>query len=454
MKAGFGISIITPRLGVELAGFGPWLHRTATGIREDLETRAVAVEDNDGRIVVIAACDIISLPQEVISCVRDLVRKKYPDLTDAQLMICATHTHSGPAVRDFRGWGCADSPFVRTLPQRIAPALIQALSSMEEVLFQVTKVPCTGIGINRMHESRTPEPEEVFADGWQPEHPEFTDTETTVAGFFRKKDRSLAGFLCNFGCHPVSCCAENSIIHGDYPGLAMHKVMAKHPGSVGVFLQGAHGDVNTGCVHQASEISTRALECFSDRLAKAVENGLSQLTELSDEARLVWHREELSCTIDPEFTLEFLKDALKKQRNFLTEQKDDTTWDAQLAAVYCDGAEALLKQYGTTGFPKQIPAMLHGIRLNELVLLGAPFEMMQGIRRQVCGVSGNTYPAVLSLCGDALGYAPDRESAEQAKLYESKLVPLINGLLPYGNVWNELPEGLIELNRKLNNESK
>jgi len=94
MKAGFGISNITPRLGVELAGFGAWLHRTATGIRENLEARAVAVEDNDGKRVLIASCDIISLPREVVSKVRKLVQAKYPELTDAQLMICATHTHS------------------------------------------------------------------------------------------------------------------------------------------------------------------------------------------------------------------------------------------------------------------------------------------------------------------------------------------------------------------------
>lgn len=445
MKAGFGISDITPRLGVELAGFGPWLHRTATGIRENLEARAVAVEDNDGKVVVIAACDIISLPAEVVAKVRCIVQEQYPELTDAQLMICATHTHSGPPVRDFRGWGCADSPFVRTLPQRIALALLKALGAREEVLFQATRVPCRGIGINRMHESRTPEPEEVLADGWEPEHPEFTDTEVTVGGFFRKEDRTLAGFLCNFGCHPVSCCAENHLIHGDYPGVAMHKVMARHPGSVGIFLQGAHGDVNTGCVHQPAEISSRALECFANRLAFSVENGLEDLTGPSDSARLQWERMPLSCEIDPEFTLDFLKNALKEQQEFLAKQADDTTWDTQIAAVYCDGAEQLLKIYAETGLPKTITAMLHGIRLGELSLLGAPFEIMQGIRRQVCSGSAVRFPSVLSLCGDALGYAPDKESAEQAKLYESKLVPLINGLLPYGNIWNELPEGLLKL---------
>ena len=449
MKAGFDISNITPRLGVELAGFGPWLHRIATGVREPLEARAVALEDNDGRRVVITACDLISLPGEIVAAVRKLIQKERPELTDGQIMLTAIHTHSGPAIRDFRGWGCADSPYVRTLPQRIAKAAMGALSAMEPVAFQCTRVPCRGIGINRVHESAAPSPEAVLADGWEPEHPEYTDTEATVAGFYRLKDRSLAGFLCNFGCHPVSCCKENHLIHGDYPGLAMHKVMRRHPNSVGIFLQGAHGDVNTGCVHQPAEISSRALECFSDRLAASVEEALRRLTTPVSNVSIRYETAMLSCTIDPEFTMDFLKGALEEQRSFLAGVEDDTMRDAQLAAVYCDGAEGLLAKYGVSGFPKEIMAPLHGIRIGELALLGAPFEMMQGIRREVCAKAQATYPAILSLCGGALGYAPDSESAEIAKLYESKLVPLINGLLPYGNIWNELPSALVQLERAL-----
>ncbi len=229
----------------------------------------------------------------------------------------------------------------------------------------------------------------------------------------------------------------------------MHKVMRRHPNSVGIFLQGAHGDVNTGIVHKPAEISTRALECFSDRLAASVEEALRRLTTPLPNVPLRYETATLACAIDPEFTMDFLEGALEEQRAFLAAQADDTTRDAQLVAVYCDGAEGLLAKYGVSGFPKEIMAPLHGIRIGDLALLGAPFEMMQGIRREVCAQTQAHYPALLSLCGGALGYAPDRESAEKAKLYESRLVPLINGLLPYGNIWNELPAALIRLEHNL-----
>ena len=112
----------------------------------------------------------------------------------------------------------------------------------------------------------------------------------------------------------------------------------------------------------------------------------------------------MSCIIDPDFTLDFLASALQEHKAILAKHENDTSRDAQLAAVYCDGAEELLAQYGKTGFPQTIQAMLHGIRIGDLALLGAPFEMMQGIRREVCAASITPYPAVLSLCGDSLGY--------------------------------------------------
>lgn len=40
MKAGFAKVDITPRLGVELSGFGPHLHRCAREIRDRLHARA------------------------------------------------------------------------------------------------------------------------------------------------------------------------------------------------------------------------------------------------------------------------------------------------------------------------------------------------------------------------------------------------------------------------------
>ena len=44
MKAGFAKFDITPRVGVSMAGFGPFLNRNSVGIRDRLEARAAAFQ--------------------------------------------------------------------------------------------------------------------------------------------------------------------------------------------------------------------------------------------------------------------------------------------------------------------------------------------------------------------------------------------------------------------------
>ena len=60
MKAGFGRCDITPRVGVELYGFGPFLNRKSIGVRDILEARSAALECG-GHTVIIVSLDLCAL---------------------------------------------------------------------------------------------------------------------------------------------------------------------------------------------------------------------------------------------------------------------------------------------------------------------------------------------------------------------------------------------------------
>ena len=57
MRVGFAKNDITPRVGVELCGFGPFLCRKSIGIRDRLWARAMAIE-LDGKRMVLVTCDL------------------------------------------------------------------------------------------------------------------------------------------------------------------------------------------------------------------------------------------------------------------------------------------------------------------------------------------------------------------------------------------------------------
>ena len=67
MKAGFAKVDITPRIGVELCGFGPYQNRHSVGVRDQLWARAMAVSDGSVTVVVLS-CDLVGLS------LRDFVR--------------------------------------------------------------------------------------------------------------------------------------------------------------------------------------------------------------------------------------------------------------------------------------------------------------------------------------------------------------------------------------------
>ena len=97
MKAGFGKFDITPRVGVELCGFGPYQNRKSVGIRDILEARAGAFTAG-GHTAVIITCDLAKVEADIVAVIRSLLCARYPELQEKDIMIQVSHTHSGPSV--------------------------------------------------------------------------------------------------------------------------------------------------------------------------------------------------------------------------------------------------------------------------------------------------------------------------------------------------------------------
>ncbi|HOS42499.1 MAG TPA: neutral/alkaline non-lysosomal ceramidase N-terminal domain-containing protein, partial [Armatimonadota bacterium] len=216
MQIGFGKVDITPRVGVELCGFGPFINRHSIGIRDRLWARAMAVR-HGGTTLALVSCDLIAVSEGITRRTRELVRAAR-GLPDDAVMVHCTHTHSGPCPSPLIGWGDADLPYLEVLPTRLARACCAAMDHLTTAELRHATAPCEGIGLNREYDRDAPPLDKVLRDDWRPAKPELTDTAchviTAHAG-----DR-LLGFLSYFGCHPVTCCQQTRYLHGDYCGVA------------------------------------------------------------------------------------------------------------------------------------------------------------------------------------------------------------------------------------------
>ena len=447
MKAGFAKFDITPRVGVSMAGFGPFLNRNSTGIRDRLEARAAAFRAEQGGALFIS-CDLTTIDLEIADRVRQLVHDAIPELDSDRIIVSATHTHSAPAVVPGNlGWGVPDLPYRQLLPYKIAQAGIDAWNNLAEVTISTARVPCRHIGLNRVYDRDAPPLDEVLKGDWEPAMPELTDTECQV---IRCDDASgaLKGFLVNFGCHAVVCCQKCFHLHGDYPGVAIHAIMAEHPGSVGLFLQGAEGDVNSGCVHKPEDDALPALDVFAARFARSIRDGLAKAKPVTISAV-----KAAAATVEFSTRRNWDEEALLKRKaeidavlNRADASDDDKA--VRMNTIYRFGVEKLLKLL-RSGEKTSITARVYAIKMGPLEFFCAPFEIMQPIKNDVVAGAKAEIPMVMSLCNGAFGYAPDQKSIDKANSYEATMIPLIQGRFPYANIHRELRDAFLKLDAEL-----
>jgi hypothetical protein len=447
MRIGFGRQDITPRVGVDLCGFGPFLCRHSIAVRDRLWARALAVE-KDGVTAVVVACDLVGVTLAMTARARVLVQRE-TGLAPERLMICCSHTHSGPATGTYSGWGEPDAPYCETLPARIARAVLQALGDLAEGTFGYAEAPCEGIGLNREYDQDAPPLADVLKDSWRPAKPELTDTVCRVLTV-RGENGALRGFVSYFGCHPVTCCQTTRYIHGDYCGVATGMLERENPGSTGLFIQGAQGDVNSCVVHKPEAEALLALDVIAARYANAVRRGLQQAAPLAVN-RVATHCERVVFPRKPWGAAE-LRSRLEACEQFLhrLDAHDDFSEGNRSVRMEMVYALALRKMLARAERGEDLadPTEIMGLRLGPLSLLGSGFETMQAIKNDVVRAARGPHTWVAGLTNDTVGYAPDHTVAARGG-YAADMVPLILGTLPYVGVHDELVAALLRTDRAL-----
>ncbi len=452
MKAGFGRADITPRLGVQLAGYGPYRNRAAQEIVAPLHARALVVAQGRTRAVLLSLenCGTPRALAEKIRTAAAAAARCRPD----DVFLSVTHTHSCPAVGGMFGWGEADTMYVETLPMRAAAAVKQACEALTEVEWRHAQVPCEGIAVNRETDAgfaMNADFAERMSPVWRPAHPEQTDP--TVRVLVAYADGKLVGLLHHFGCHPVIYGEKTAAIHGDYAGLACLQLEKKHAGAVAIFLPGALGDINPKLNHRVPRESLHALRAISRQYAAAIGRGLRAVHPIEADVlravardvllrRQAWSRAKVQRRIA----------ALEKifagpgVTDFPHTGGTPPLLTNGMELARLQGLRALLADYRGSRAPNP-PVRLHGLRLGAVALLGCGLELYHSLQSPVLAGSPHPHTWVVSLVG-GIGYAPD-EAAQRRAGYSGDFVPLMCGELPFKRIYEELPRELVELARDL-----
>ena len=434
LESGFGVSDITPRVGVDLAGFGPYLNRQSTSVLAPLKARAAAFRSGHHQALILSL-DLCGLTGKLVQQIRAAIHERSGWLPESVMVSC-THTHSGPSTVGHIGWGRPDDLYLETLPMRAADAAVRAVACLREVTVSFAEPPCEGIAINRDYDAAYERhlPIDHFLDpSWRPALPERTDTRCQVLSF--RKDGNVVGFIGSFGCHPVVCCERNIQIHGDFVGLGTRQAESAFAGSIGLFLPGALGDVNPSISHRPADESLRALETISSRFANTLLSGINEGTPVPQPALATVSRFTRFPRVDwgaaaVAERIEALEQRLRQPG--LTDDPlagDDVLHRTGMDMVRLAGLRKVRDRMARND-DLHPPSELQGVRIGPIRLLGAPFEIFQETKNAIKSALGESPTLVLSLVNGAEGYAPDPTVFERQG-YSAEFVPLMKGDLPH-----------------------
>jgi neutral ceramidase len=225
-KAGVASAAITPRRPLQMAGYGG-RKEPAEGTEQDLFAKALAIEDREGRRVVIITMDLIGVIDRLREDVAKRVEEQYK-LPPNALVMNASHTHCGPAY----GRDDAKDYFDR-LADTLVVLVGGALGRLEPASLSYNYARC-GFAMNR----RTP------TDTGYQNHPNPAGPVDHTVPVLRVDDADgkLRAVVFGYACHNTTMGFLKWL--GDYAGYAQEYFEQDHPGVTAMFMMGCGADQN------------------------------------------------------------------------------------------------------------------------------------------------------------------------------------------------------------------
>jgi len=238
------------------------IHRRATGILDLLYARTLAFE-LDGQRAAVVGLDLISLAREQAEGIKARANELC-GVDGNAVMLCCSHTHSGPATNPFRGWGAGDPEYVGRMIELVAQGIAEAFGKLAPGRLAYGEWPLQ-IGHNRRLDD---------GSGWasmvrNPDGP--VDKRVRGLRITDPETDTVRALLYSHGCHPVVLHVSNLHVSADYPGRAARLLKEQFgPEVCPVFGQGCGADANSEVLGGTVDDCERIGRLVGESAAEAV----------------------------------------------------------------------------------------------------------------------------------------------------------------------------------------
>ncbi len=369
LMAGYAKGSILLDKELHLIGMYSKKPRLGTKIRDDLMVRAVALSMGEAKIV-IAACDLLCVSEQLVSLVVRMVGGLAPE----ELILTAIHTHSSfggffPSQATSAMLGEPSEAILQDVARRISEVVSDSLRDLQPATMQTGRGRVPGLTASRRQ-----------ADGPH-------DDEFFLVSLERKGRRPI--HLMSSSGHPVVVSErEFNSVSSDYPGMLCRTLEAQ--GLDPVYLSSALGGVSI-LFPEFEMDADRHLELLKVLLSEAHSRAEADLTyvEFPDEPSLNTERF-------------YVSHGAHVTKVFSPLGAGGKVADLALAPLL-----RRLKKAGIHGLPNPNGVYVHVLRLGNWAFVASAAEMgvtmVKAIREMAMG-AGVQNPMVASLAGGYAGY--------------------------------------------------
>jgi len=390
---------LNPPPGGWMTGFAARVSPSA-GTHDPLMARAVLLDDGSQRVVIVS-CDLLGWAPDAA---REM-RRRIGDSAGApaeNVLIGCTHTHSGPACMPLRGvMGYVDEGWLAAAQSRIVDLVGSLATRLVRARLRWAVTMATGIGYNRQDQAH-PLDETAVAIGLD-----------ALEGEEGGGHRAIATLL-SYATHAVVLGPQNLLYSGDFPGAVARRLAARR-GGIGLYLQGTCGDVDP-VVYRDRGWGTGDFadtEAIGEKLAAAADDALNQASATS-QVRLGAAHKVVEAPVDAPPTgpeLESIVADLRRQEQ--RGRAEGNVVQERVALAMLDWADCLRQAMASGRLAARLSFEIFALRLNELRLVGIPFETYSdiglGIKRNLAPLQG----VIMGYTNGLYGYFPTRWAKDQ-----------------------------------------
>lgn len=237
-KAGLARVKITPEENMWMAGYA-FRDHPSEGTLTDLWAKALLLEDAKGKRAVMISVDLVAIRQVISEPVRNRIEKQF-GLDRSQILINASHTHSGPETRS--------APYIFTLEKKELDKIDRYAKKLEDQLVNLVGEALKNLkpasissenGQSRFQVNRRNNDESKLALQTELKGP--NDFAVPVIKVTNNNGKIIA-IAFGYACH-------NTVLNtydwsSDYAGYAQLELEKRYPGATALFFQGAGADQN------------------------------------------------------------------------------------------------------------------------------------------------------------------------------------------------------------------